>query len=124
MAAFTLLICACHAHAGTGQGAASEVTLDSYPLDTIECEDDDLSSHPVNDCTDYENTELDTHSADAQRSTAKMQCHALEFDEETEEDWHYMRSMRRVSVTTYQQLIVSSWRRRQRKSGCQCTLLG
>lgn len=33
---FPLLICACHGYAGTGKGAASEVDLDSYPLDTIE----------------------------------------------------------------------------------------
>lgn len=94
MAASPLLICACHAHAGTGQGAASKVDLDSYPLDTIECEDDDLSSHPVDDCTDYENIKFDTHSADSaevQHGASKLQCHALEFDEETEDDWQYMR---------------------------------
>lgn len=88
---FPLLICACHGHAGTGKGAASEVDLDSYPLDRVDCEDDDLSSHPVDDCTDYEDMKLNTHSGDAQHSTAKLQCHALEFDEETEEDWQYMR---------------------------------
>lgn len=51
---------------------------------------DDLSSYPVNDCTHYENINLNKHPADAHHSTAKLQCHALEFDEETEEDWQYM----------------------------------